>query len=165
MHCLDVGCGGGDVTFELARLVGPSGGVVGVDIDATKLDLARCEAEQQQIGNVAFRLADIGQSDGEEEFDVVYARFLLTHLQDSAGALARMLRLLRPGGRVIIEDIDYSGSFCYPDSAAYRRYVELYTQAVQRRGGDPHIGTRGHCSPVNTKAAGNAWIRPRHPIR
>src|SRR5215218_1241077 len=59
MHCLDVGCGGGDVTFELARLVGPSGRVVGIDIDATKLDLARGEAEQQQIGNAAFRLTDI----------------------------------------------------------------------------------------------------------
>ena len=142
MVCLDAGCGGGDVTFELARLVGPTGRVVGIDIDATKLDLAGREAEERRLGNVTFKLADIARSVGEAEFDVVYARFLLTHLKDPAGALARMLRLLRPGGRLIVEDIDYSGSLCYPESAAYRRYVELYTQAALRRGGDPHIGPR-----------------------
>jgi len=44
--CLDVGCGGGDATLELARRVGPRGRVVGVDIDATKLELARAEAAE-----------------------------------------------------------------------------------------------------------------------
>jgi 2-polyprenyl-3-methyl-5-hydroxy-6-metoxy-1,4-benzoquinol methylase len=142
MACLDVGCGGGDVTFELADLVGPKGRVVGWDIDETKLELARREAEERQQGNVEFRLLDISESDGVPEFDVVYARFLLTHLVDPAGALAKMLRVVQPNGLVILEDIDFTGYFCHPYSAAFWRYIELYTQTARRRGGDPNIGQR-----------------------
>jgi SAM-dependent methyltransferase len=142
MACLDAGCGGGDVTFELARLIGARGRVVGMDIDATKLALARREAEARQCGNVEFRNAGIGESELEPEFDVVYARFLLTHLKDAAGAVRKMQQALRPGGIVIVEDIDFRGFFCYPDCPALWRYVALYTQAVQRTGGDPNIGPR-----------------------
>lgn len=140
--CLDVGCGGGDVTFDLARLVGAGGRVVGTDIDAIKLELARSEADQAQLSNVEFQLSDISESKGSQEFDVVYARFVLTHLKDPAGALARMRQLLRPGGTVIIEDIDFTGHFCYPDCAAFWRYIELYTRVVHASGGDPNIGPR-----------------------
>jgi SAM-dependent methyltransferase len=142
MACLDVGCGGGDATLDLAELVGSHGSVVGWDIDEIKLGLARHEAEEKRFGNVEFRLSDIGQSEAASEFDLVYTRFLLTHLKDPAGALARIRQALRPGGIVIVEDIDFTGYFCHPDSAALRRYVELYTLAVQRKGGDPNIGLR-----------------------
>jgi SAM-dependent methyltransferase len=142
LACLDVGCGGGDVTLDLAHLVGPEGRVVGWDIDETKLGLARREVEEKGLGNVNFRLSDIGQSEAAPEFDVVYARFLLTHLKDPPGALARILQVLQPGGVVIVEDIDFTGYFCHPYAAALWRYVELYTQAVRRRGGDPNIGPR-----------------------
>jgi SAM-dependent methyltransferase len=138
--CLDVGCGGGDVTLDLAGLIGPKGKVVGSDIDETKLELARREAEEKGFGNVEYRLSNIVQS--EAEFDVVYARFLLTHLSDPAGALAKIRRAARPGGVVIIEDIDLSGFFCHPYSAGFQRLVEFYTQAARRRGGDPNIGLR-----------------------
>src|SRR3954469_4264147 len=57
--CLDVGCGGGDVTLELARRVGPRGRVIGVDLDAAKLDLARQEAAAQGLINVEFRTLDV----------------------------------------------------------------------------------------------------------
>src|SRR5690242_4907044 len=80
MACLDVGCGGGDVAFELARLIGRDGTVIGMDIDATKIQLAACEAEQQQLGNVEFQHRNIFECDMAPEFDLVYARFLLTHL-------------------------------------------------------------------------------------
>jgi len=142
MACLDVGCGGGDVTLDLARRVGPEGRVVGWDIDETKLGLARREAEEQGLGNVNFRLSDISHGEADGEFDAVYARFLLTHLKDPAGALTGMRQMLRPGGVAIVEDIDSTGYFCHPDAAALWRYVELYTQAVRRRGGDANIGPR-----------------------
>jgi hypothetical protein len=47
---------------------------------------------------------------------------------------------LRPGGLVIVEDIDFSGYFTYPESEAFQRYKELYCTLVRRRGGDPNIG-------------------------
>ena len=69
MACLDAGCGGGDVTFELSRLIGEAGRVVGVDIDATKIELAAREAEEQQLSNVEFQHTDIFENDLAPEFD------------------------------------------------------------------------------------------------
>jgi SAM-dependent methyltransferase len=142
MRCLDVGCGGGDVTFDLASLVGITGSVVGVDVDTTKVELARGDAEQAEMSNVEFQAADLTDGLGQDEYDVVYARFVLTHLADPEAGLAAMLRALRPGGRVVVEDIDYDGSFNHPASDASRRHNELYTQAALRNGGDPYIGRR-----------------------
>ena len=142
LTCLDAGCGGGDATLELARRVAPDGRVVGVDIDERKLEFARIEAQQQGVGNVEYRLFDIHETPGAPAFDVVYSRFLLTHLSDPAGAVNAFYRHLRPGGVVGIEDIDFSGHFTYPESKAFQRYHELYCAAVIRRSGDPNIGPR-----------------------
>lgn len=142
LMCLDVGCGGGDVTLELARRIGPLGRALGADTDETILVLARREAQEQGIVNVEFRVFDIRTQYAGCEFDVVYARFLLTHLDDPSGAVAAFYRHLRPGGLVILEDIDFSGSFTYPESTAFQRYYELYCTVVERRGGDANIGPR-----------------------
>ena len=142
LACLDVGCGGGDVTLELARRVAPKGRAVGADIDSTKLELARQEAQQQGIANVEFRLADIRDVSGAPEFDVVYSRFLLTHLSDPGGAVNAFHRQLRSGGLLAVEDVDFSGHFTDPESGATRRFHELYCAVVRRRGGDPNIGPR-----------------------
>ncbi|MBX3186619.1 MAG: methyltransferase domain-containing protein [Labilithrix sp.] len=142
MRCLDVGCGAGEVTFEIARRVGSTGRVVGVDLDDVKLDLARREAEVARLTGVELVRRDVTSLDGEGEYDFVYARFLLTHLADPLDLLTRFRRLLRPGGAVLIEDIDFAGYFCHPRRDAHDRYVELYTKAVQNRGADPLIGPR-----------------------
>lgn len=140
LTCLDVGCGGGDVTLDLARRVAPSGQVLGVDLDETKLHLARQEAEAAGVPNAAYRLLDVRTDDAGEAFDVVYARFLLSHLADPARAIGAFGRHLRPGGLVVVEDVDFSGSFTWPESAAHRRYEQLYCAVVQRRGGNPNLG-------------------------
>ena len=141
MACLDVGCGGGDATCEIARIVGPRGRAVGVDMDATKIELARAEAAEAGL-SAEFRVSDAGTSAGAAEFDVVYARFLLTHLSDPGAVLTQMIGHVRPGGNVVVEDIDFRGHFCHPESVAFRRYVDLYSAVVRRRGGDPDIGPR-----------------------
>jgi SAM-dependent methyltransferase len=140
--CLDVGCGGGDVTFELARAAGPTGRAVGVDVDATMLDMARQEAAEHALSNVEFKVQDVTRSEPDELFDVVYARFLLTHLRDPGVLLSALRRRTRPDGVVILEDIDFRGHFAEPDCPALLRYVELYTKSVRGRGGDPNIGPR-----------------------
>jgi SAM-dependent methyltransferase len=87
-------------------------------------------------------VADIYANEIEPEFDLVYVRFLLTHLPDPDSALRRIREALRPEGIIIVVDIDFRGYFCYPESLAFNRYIELYSETVQRRGGDPNIGPR-----------------------
>ena len=140
LKCLEIGCGSGDMSIELARRVGPNGHVLAVDIDDTKIELARQEAAQLKVGNIEFRWLDIRASDLTAAFDVVYARFLLTHLSEPDSVVALIRRLLKPGGLIILEDIDFSGHFVYPESAAFNRYHELYCAVVGRRGGNPNIG-------------------------
>jgi SAM-dependent methyltransferase len=140
--CLDVGCGAGDVTFDLARAVGPTGRVLGVDLDATKLELARREGAQWRLANVTFETGDVVAWESREVFDVAYARFLLTHLREPGLLLSGLRRRIREGGAMIVEDIDYRGHFAEPECPALQRSVELYTKAAQRRGADPNIGPR-----------------------
>jgi SAM-dependent methyltransferase len=142
MTCIDVGCGGGHVTQVLAEMVGPSGRVVGIDFDPVKLAAATAEAEGAGFGNIEFRAADVLQWREPSTYDVVYGRFILSHVPDSAGLLANMRDALRPGGVVVLEDIDFSGGFCHPENDGYRRYSELYRAVVERRGGDANLGKR-----------------------
>jgi len=142
MTCLEVGCGGGDVAFDIARTVGPSGRVVGTDIDQNVLDLAIVEAAGQELSSIEFRRMDITENAPAAEFDLVHARFLLSHLADPAGALARMRGAFRPRGIIVLEDVDFRGHFSYPESSAFARFVELYTETVRRKGADANIGPR-----------------------
>lgn len=126
----------------MARIVRPGGKIVATDIDAKKLELARAEASEQGLVNIDFRMANLMEDGLDGEYDLVHAPFLLTHLPSPAEALDRIRRALRPNGIVVIEDIDFKGYFCYPDSPALWRYVELYTETVRRKGGDANIGPR-----------------------
>jgi SAM-dependent methyltransferase len=142
MRCLDVGCGGGDVTLKMAVLVGTEGHVVGVDRDPSILQLARQEAEDRGLP-VTFRRLEAEDLSEESAYDLVFSRYLLSHLPRPQRVLEAMVRAARPGGRLVLEDVYFPGHVCYPPSAALDRFVELY-QAVARtkEGGDAAIGVR-----------------------
>jgi SAM-dependent methyltransferase len=142
MKCLDVGCGGGHVTILMARVVGPEGRVIGTDTDAKILALAREDAKTAKAANVEFQQQDACACLWHNGFDVTYARFLLSHLNEPGNCLAAMVEACLPGGTIIIEDTDFAGSFCYPPCAAYERYKELYQELLQRRDGDANIGIK-----------------------
>ncbi len=142
MSCLDLGCGGGDVTFDLATVVGPSGNVLGIDMDATKIELAKKEAAERNLSNVEFRTQNILESQIEGAFDAVYTRFLLTHLSNPVEILGAIKEYLKPGGLIIVEDIDFRGHFSFPVNEAFNDYVQLYSQVSIESGGDPFIGPK-----------------------
>jgi SAM-dependent methyltransferase len=143
MSCLDVGCGGDDVTRELGRRVGIAGRVVGLDMDAAQVNIVRAEALAQNIKNITYQAADVTQPpDDLGAFDIVYTRFLLCHLPSRVDVLNWMVTRLKPGGVLAIEDCDFSGHFCYPPSKEFARYVDLAGLAMRRRGGDPELGLK-----------------------
>jgi SAM-dependent methyltransferase len=156
MTCLDLGCGGGDVTLQLATMVGPTGQAIGVDMDEVKLGLARQNAVALGLANVQFRQLNVQNWVEDSQYDFMYARFLLTHLTDPPGMLRRMLRAVRPGGVAVVEDIDFSGYFCYPPCAGFDSYVRLYRAAAAQRGADADIGPKLHSMFLDA-----GWRNPR----
>jgi 2-polyprenyl-3-methyl-5-hydroxy-6-metoxy-1,4-benzoquinol methylase len=155
MTCLDVGCGGGDVSRLLAQRVGTGGTVVGIDLDAELVAIAAAEAEALGLRQLSFRAGSALEL-RESGVDVVYARFLLTHLADREAALAAMLGALRPGGTLVVEDIDFAGHFAYPDCPALHEFSRLYTALARTTGGDAEIG---RAVPSLLRRAGAADVR------
>jgi SAM-dependent methyltransferase len=139
-RCLDVGCGDGQVTLALARAVGPSGQVVGIDLDEDALAIARDAARRPGV-RAEFICADASAppSDG---FDLAYARLVLSHLADPVAALRAMRSAVRAGGWVAVEDL-FTGSLrAVPPAPALDRLQEVYAATVRTHGGDPTIGPR-----------------------
>ncbi|MYU08812.1 methyltransferase domain-containing protein [Streptomyces sp. SID8366] len=99
-RCWEVGAGGTSVVSWLARKVGPDGAVVATDIDTSRL-------APVDHPSVEIRTHDVGAEEPPGEgFDLVHARLVLVHVPDRARALASMIKALKPGGRLLIEDAD-----------------------------------------------------------
>src|SRR5262249_50212146 len=127
---LDVGCGPGTITSDLAVL-SAHGRVVGVDAAADVLAEARTAARGRNLANVSFETGDVYHlAFPEGSFDVVHAHQLLQHLSDPVAALAEMSRVCRPGGIVAARDSDYAGMFWYPESEGLTDWLALYRRVA-----------------------------------
>jgi ubiquinone/menaquinone biosynthesis C-methylase UbiE len=142
MSLLDVGCGPGTITADLAALVAP-GTVTAVEISAPALDTARTEASRRGQDNIEFRVADVMALDfPDATFDVVHAHQVLQHLADPIGALAQMRRVCRPGGVVAARDGDYAGFVWFPVIPELDEWLGLYRRLAADNGGQPDAGRR-----------------------
>ncbi|WP_420714016.1 methyltransferase domain-containing protein [Streptomyces sp. NRRL WC-3742] len=140
---LDIGCGPGTITADLAELVGPQGRVVAVDTSAEVLAQAAEYVAGRGLSNVEFACADVHRlpyRDGE--FDVVHAHQTLQHVTDPVGALREMRRVTAPGGVVAARDVDYATMTWYPETPSLERWLELYRQVARGNGGEPDAGRR-----------------------
>jgi ubiquinone/menaquinone biosynthesis C-methylase UbiE len=142
MRCLDLGCGGGQGTFELAELAGPDGFVVGIDMDEVKLALAREAAAERGQANVEFRSANVNDWAEPDAYDLVYSRLLLQHLSRPAELLRRMWDAVQVGGVIAVEDADFDGLFCHPENGGFAFYRRMLPRVCELNGGDPAIGRK-----------------------
>ena len=99
---LDIGCGFGDASQELAALVGPSGSVLGVDIAPRFIEAARAEAELAAVANVRFEVHDVQAAPFVETFDYAFSRFGTMFFDNPVPALRNVREAMAPGGRLCI---------------------------------------------------------------
>ncbi|WP_236245922.1 MULTISPECIES: methyltransferase domain-containing protein [unclassified Streptomyces] len=143
LDVLDVGCGPGTITADLAALVAPGGRVTGVDTAAGVLTQARAESAERGLDNVRFAVADVaGLGFPDDSFDVVHAHQVLQHVGDPVGALREMRRVCRPGGIVAVRDSDYAGFTWFPEVPALDTWRALYRRVARSGGGEPDAGRR-----------------------
>ncbi len=140
-QCLEVGAGGGSVVRWLAERVGPRGRVLAVDLDTRFV-------ETLELPNVEVRRENILTDPLEAGvFDLVHCRALLLHLPDPRRALERMSAALRPGGWLVVEDVDYtpfgSASPEHLQSEAFDRAIQRGFELLRSSGMmDPFLGRR-----------------------
>ncbi len=139
MSLLDVGCGPGTITADLAALIAP-GKVVGIDRVAAVLQQARTHASERQPAP-GFASADVYQLpfvDGS--FDVIHAHQVLQHLVDPVAALRDMRRVLAAGGLVAVRDSDYSAFTWAPLDPRLDRWLALYHAVTRHNRAEPDAG-------------------------
>ncbi|MEU6302387.1 class I SAM-dependent methyltransferase [Streptomyces chartreusis] len=142
MRILDVGCGPGTITADLAALV-PDGQVTGVDRAPGVLEQARATAAGRGVSNVDFAVADVHALDfPDETFCVVHAHQVLQHVGDPVDALREMARVTRPGGLIAVRDSDYGAMSWYPPSRGMDDWLDLYRRVARANGGEPDAGRR-----------------------
>ncbi len=108
MRILDLGCGAGDVSMIAAALAGPDGDVVGIDLSAGSLELARERARDANLRNVRFECGNLMEFQPESPFDAVIGRHVLLHLADAPGAIRRVRSFLARGGIAAFQEYDLS---------------------------------------------------------
>jgi ubiquinone/menaquinone biosynthesis C-methylase UbiE len=144
MSLLDVGCGPGTITADLAERVAP-GPVTAVDAAAGSLAEARQTAADRGLGNLTFAVADVhALSYPDASFDVVHAHQVLQHVTDPVLALREMRRVCAPGGLVAARDADYEAMTWYPAVPALDEWLTLYRRVARANGGEPDAGRRLH---------------------
>ena len=147
MSILDVGCGPGTLTIDLARVVAP-GKVVGVDASEDVLEQAREELsqagqDQDAVTNVTFDQANAYSLPfADHSFDVVHAHQVLQHLSDPIAAIKEMLRVAKPGGLIAVREADYGAMTWYPESQGLDEWNTLYHEVTSAYGYEADAGRR-----------------------
>ncbi|TCK00639.1 class I SAM-dependent methyltransferase [Nocardia alba] len=139
---LDVGCGAGTISADLADLIAP-GKLTAVDSSPEVIASARAEAATRGCENIEFAVADALVLPFEDNFfDVVHAHQVLQHVSDPVRALTEMKRVCKPGGVVAVRESDYGAFSWYPESSPLDKWLRLYRQIARANGGEPDAGRR-----------------------
>lgn len=137
---LDVGCGPGTITVDLARRVSP-GEVFGIDVAAEVVAEAEAHRREENVANVRFATGDVYALDAPDgAFDVVHAHQVLQHLTDPVRALEELRRVLRPGGLLAVRDSDYGMFTWAPSDHRLERWLELYHRVTRHNAAEPDAG-------------------------
>jgi len=142
MTLLDVGCGPGTVTLDLADAVAP-GCVVGLENVEAPLTAARSAAAGRGDTRTVFRTGDaLALPFGDDTFDVVHAHQVLQHLTHPVRALSEMRRVCRPGGWVAARDADYAAMAWHPEIPEIEHWRSTYRSIARGNGAEPDAGRR-----------------------
>lgn len=142
MRVLDVGCGPGTMTLDLARAVAPGGSVVGVDRTGEQSQEAAATAQRDGVP-ARFQPGSVYELPfPDASFDAVFAHALFEHLGEPRRALDEIRRVLVPGGLVALRSPDWGGFILHPESAALDAAIARYEALQRSNGGDTHAGRK-----------------------
>ncbi|HEX7131642.1 MAG TPA: methyltransferase domain-containing protein [Iamia sp.] len=140
LDVLDVGCGPGTITADLAARVAP-GRVVGMDRSPEVV--AAATADHAGVAGLSFEVGDVyALSAADAAYDVVHAHQVVQHLSDPVAALREMRRVVRPDGVVAVRESDYAAFTWDPPDPLLDRWLDVYRAVARGNDADPDAGRR-----------------------
>jgi ubiquinone/menaquinone biosynthesis C-methylase UbiE len=142
MHCLDAGCGTGDVMRLIGNIVTKSGSVTGIDIDKKIGEEDLSILQNSGDSNYYFHQLDMMEDDlDEEKYDFVFSRFLLIHMTNPKKVLKKLFKAVKPGGILLVQDYDLNALKAGKKLRHLTDFMQyLDYEAFVRTGKDPEMG-------------------------
>ncbi|HAT1771492.1 TPA: methyltransferase domain-containing protein [Legionella pneumophila] len=142
MTALEIGCGSGDMTLELAKLIGPESTLLTMDLSPDQLDYT--QQRTRAYSNIRFKLWDVNHlSDLGEKFDLIYCRMVLHHVADARSVILQMKNCLNSGGFVVCEEPSlFDSTFCSPPSPSYDQFTQWAKLCFSKSNRDFQIAHR-----------------------
>src|SRR6266700_2307014 len=138
---LDLGSGLGDVSMLVARLVGPSGEVVGIERDATSIERAQARIAAAGFRNISFTQTDVNKIVSDKPFDAAVGRFILMFLPNPVSVFRSVVRLVRPGGVVAFQEPSWTVMLALGARLPlWFRVRQLIHEILLRSGANPEMG-------------------------
>lgn len=142
LKLLDVGCGSGSITIELAKLV-PEGQVTGLDISGAILESARVHAERQGVLNISFVKGDVHELPfADWTFDVVCTHQAVAHFNDHGEAISELIRVTKKGGVVCLREGDLTTGKFLPGYSILDECFKVIIGVHEANGGTSDAGRR-----------------------
>jgi len=142
---LDIGSGVGDVAMLAAKLVGPSGDVVGIERDPRSIARARSRVTEAGLHNVTLTQSDVNQVASDKPFDAAVGRFILQFLPDPVAVLRSLSQLVRPGGVLAFQEVSYAPFLLLSAHLPlWSAAASLLHEAISRSGAKTEIGLALH---------------------
>jgi ubiquinone/menaquinone biosynthesis C-methylase UbiE len=137
---LDLGSGVGDVAILAARLVGPSGEVVGIERDGRSIARARARVTEAGVHNVSFTQSDVNQIASDKPFDAAVGRFILEFLPDPVAVLRSVSQLVRPGGVLAFHEPSWAPALAMAAHLPlWSAAISLGCETLQRSGANTEM--------------------------
>ena len=142
MRILEIGSGAGDVALMLAERVGPTGQVVGVDVNPSILDTARQRAADAGIQNVEFIAGDARTLTFSDTFDAIVGRFVLMYMANPRKAFAKLITHLKPYGIVAFQEPEYTlyPALLHPDTPLINQLIQWILGVFEHSGAHLDMG-------------------------
>jgi SAM-dependent methyltransferase len=142
MHVLDIGSGAGDVAFLAARLVGPSGSVLGIDRSPDAVKRASERAAAEGLGWCRFAVADVDAFETDQRFDAIVGRLVLMYLKDPARTLRSLARHQKPGGVTAFHELVLNSVLSVPPLPLASQAMRWMIAAFEGAGAQPDMGLK-----------------------